>query len=113
MIRRGGVHWADLGVPVGSRPAKRRPVVVIGADSFTASRLNIVLVAVISSNTALAARPGNTFLPALESGLPRDSVVDVTALVTLDKVDLDDEVGFLPGPLMAAVTAGLPIALSL
>ena len=64
MIERGGIYWADLGVPVGSRPAKRRPVLVISADIYNASRLATVLVAVITSNTALATMPGTVFLPA-------------------------------------------------
>jgi mRNA interferase MazF len=113
VIRRGEVHWVDLGAPVGSRPAKRRPVVVIQADSFNASRLNTVLVAVISSNTALATMPGNTFLPALQSGLQRDSVINITALVTLNKTDLDEVVGVLPERLMATVSAGLRLVLGL
>ena len=87
MIERGGIYWADLGDPQGSRPAKRRPVLVISADAYNRSRLATVLAAVLSSNTTLAAMPGNVFLPATATGLPRDSVVNVTALVTLNKTD--------------------------
>lgn len=61
----------------------------------------------ITSNTALAAMPGNVFLPAADSGLPRDSVVDVTALVTLDKAALDEETGRLDAEVMADVDRGL------
>ncbi|MDQ2796684.1 MAG: type II toxin-antitoxin system PemK/MazF family toxin, partial [Actinomycetota bacterium] len=74
VIRRGMVCWADLGSTVGSRPAKRRPVLVVQADGFNQSRLATVLVVVITSNTALAVMPGNVFLPAATTGLPRDSV---------------------------------------
>lgn len=107
MIRRGIVCWADLGQPRGGGPAKRRPVLVIQADPFNSSRLNTTLAAVITSNTGLAAMPGNVFLPARSSGLPKDSVVNVTALVTLDKTDLDDEAGHLPPALMSNVDYGL------
>ena len=107
MIRRGSICWADLGQPQGSRPAKRRPVLVIQADPFNASRLNTTLAAVITSNTSLAAMPGNVFLPATSSGLPKDSVVNVTALVTLNKTDLDTEVGQLPAALISEVDRGL------
>jgi mRNA interferase MazF len=93
--QRGDVCWADLGEPRGSTPAKRRPVLVIQADPYNASRLNTTLAAVITSNTGLAAMPGNVFVPAIASGLSRDSVVNVTALVTLDKTDLDPAVGQL------------------
>lgn len=107
MIQRGQVCWADLGEAHGSKPTKRRPVLVIQADPYNASKLNTTLVAVITSNTGLAAMPGNVFLPATVSGLPRDSVVNVTALVTLDKTDLDSAVGRLPASLMHEVNRGL------
>jgi mRNA interferase MazF len=68
---------------------------------------------VITSNTGLAAMPGNVFLPAASSGLPKDSVVNVTALVTLDKADLDGETGQLPPALMSRVDRGLRRVLGL
>jgi len=107
VIRRGSICWADLGEPQGSQPAKRRPVLVIQADAFNASRLNTTLAAVITSHTGLAAMPGNVFLPAATSGLPKDSVVNVTALVTLNKTDLDTETGHLSPALMSNVDRGL------
>lgn len=113
MIRRGSVWWADLGKPEGSKPARRRPVLVIQANSFNASRLNTALVAIITSNTRLAAMPGNVFLPSTTAGLPKDCVVNVTALVTLDKSDLEAEAGHLPTSLMHEVDRGLRSVLSL
>lgn len=107
MTQRGDVCWADLGEPHGSKPAKRRPVLVIQADPYNASKLSTTLAVVITSNTGLAAMPGNVFVPAIASGLPRDSVVNVTALVTLDKADLDPAVGRLPASLMHEVDRGL------
>jgi mRNA interferase MazF len=107
VIRRGSICWADLGEPRGSGPAKRRPVLVIQADPYNASRLATTLATVITSNTGLAAMPGNVFVPATSSGLPKDSVVNVTALITLDKTDLDDEIGQLPPTLMNDVDRGL------
>jgi mRNA interferase MazF len=113
VISRGTVWWADLGEPRGSRPAKVRPVLVIQDNSFNASGLNTTLVAAITSNTRLAAMPGNVFLPAASSGLSRDSVVNITALATLDKSDLRDEAGHLPAALMREVDRGLRMVLSL
>ncbi|MBV9382071.1 MAG: type II toxin-antitoxin system PemK/MazF family toxin [Streptosporangiaceae bacterium] len=110
---RGSIYWADLGEARGSKPAKRRPVLIIQADPFNASRLNTTIAAVISSNTALAVMPGNVFLPAAASGLPKDSVVNVTALVTLDKADLEAPVGHLPTSLMNDVDRGLHRVLGL
>ena len=113
MTSRGSICWADLGEIRGSRPAKRRPVLVIQSDPYNDSRLNSTVAAVITSNTGLAAMPGNVFLPAAASGLPRDSVVDITALVTLDKSDLDTTVGQLPASLMEHVDDGLRRVLGL
>ena len=113
MIGRGGVHWADLGDADGSRPAKRRPVIVVQADPYNASRLATVLVAVLTSNTKLAAAPVNVFLPASATGLPRASVVNVTALVTLNNDDLSGRVGDVPPALMRDVDAGLRRVLGL
>lgn len=113
MIRRGDVCWADLGEPRGSRPARRRPVLVIQSDPYNVSRLNTTLTAVITSNTGLAAMPGNVFIPAAASGLPKDSVVNVTALVTLDKTGLDSAIGQLPVSLMHEVDRGLRWVLGL
>lgn len=113
MISRGGLYWADLGPPTGSRPAKRRPVLVVQSDPYNASRLATVLAAAITSNAALAAMPGNVFLPAAATGLPRDSVVNVTALVTLNKADLSDVIGDVPSNIMSEVDRGLRRVLGL
>ncbi|MEB3051861.1 type II toxin-antitoxin system PemK/MazF family toxin [Mycolicibacter sp. MYC123] len=113
VISRAELYWADLGTPSGSRPAKRRPVLVIQSDPYNASRLATVLIAVITSNTALAAMPGNVFLPAVTTGLPRDSVVNVTALVTLNKTDLLDRIGGVSPNIMHEVDRGLRRVLGL
>ena len=112
MIHRGGVYWADLGEASGSKPAKRRPVLVIQSGPFNASRLSTTVAAVITSNTRLATIPGNVFVRAAAAGLPRDSVVNVTALVTLDQTDLGTQAGHLPDSLMDDVDRGLRRLLS-
>jgi mRNA interferase MazF len=113
VIARGDIFWADLGEPSGSRPAKRRPVLVIQADAYNQTSLATVIVAVITSNTKQAAVPGNTFLPAALTGLPRDSVVNVTALYTLNRDDLVDRAGLVAGALLRKVNQGLRHVLDL
>jgi mRNA interferase MazF len=113
VTERGSICWADLGEARGSRPANRRPVLVIQSDPFNVSRLSTTIAAVITSNTALAAMPGNVFLPAAVSGLPKDSVINVTALVTLDKTDLGEPAGYAPAALMDEVDRGLRRVLGL
>jgi mRNA interferase MazF len=97
----------------GSRPAKRRPVVVITADTYNQSRLATVVALVITSNTDLATMPGNVFLPGAVTGLPRDSVVNVTAAVTLNKADLAENTAVTPLALMREVDRGLRNSLDL
>lgn len=113
MIQRGDVRWVDLGPAVGSRPAKRRPVVVVQSDRYNESRLATAIVVVITSNTALAAMPGNVFLPAGSSGLPRDSVANVTAVLTVEKRELIERAGRLPLNLVEEIDRGLRKVLSL
>lgn len=113
MIERGGVHWADLGSPIGSRPAKHRPVLVIQAAQYNRSRLATVIVVVLTSNTALAAMPGNVFLPAAVTGLPKDSVVNVTAVLTLNRDELSDRIGQVAPDLLREVDRGLRRVLGL
>jgi mRNA interferase MazF len=113
VIERGGIYWAELGLPDGSRPAKRRPVLVIQADSFNASRLATVIAVVITPNTSLATMPGNVFLPSATTGLPRDSVVNVTAIVTLNASDLDDRCGVITDGVLDDVNRGLRQVLGL
>lgn len=113
MIRRGEIYWADLGEPAGSRPAKRRPVLVVQSAPYNTSRLATVVAAVVTSNTGLAAMPGNVFLPAVVTGLRRDSVLNATALVTLTKDELQGPAGQVPDALMAEVDRGLRRVLGL
>ncbi len=83
-------------------------MLVIQADEYNRSRLATTIVAVLTSNTALAAMPGNVFLPAVATGLAKDSVVSVTALATIDRSSLDAHpVGQVPGHLMTEVEHGL------
>jgi mRNA interferase MazF len=113
VIKRGSVCWADLGEPAGSQPAKRRPVLVVQANPYNASKLATIIAAVITSNTGQAAMPGNVFLPASAAGLPRDSVVNITALVTLNKTDLGKQAGTVPEALMREISLGLRRVLGL
>lgn len=113
MTTRGEIYWAELGTRRGSAPAKTRPVLIIQADAYNRSRLATVIAAVITSNTRLADHPGNVFVPAAAAGLPKDSVVNVTGVVTLDRSVLGDRAGRLPKRLMAQVDVGLRSVLAL
>lgn len=112
-MKRGEVWWASLPEPLGSGPGARRPVLIVQANSFNGSRIQTVIVAVITSNVLLAEAPGNVLLRTKHSGLPKDSVVKVSRVLTIDKRLLTDPVGAIPSPQMAAVDAGLRLSLNL
>jgi mRNA interferase MazF len=112
-IQRGEIWWADLPEPRRSKPGYRRPVLVVQADSFNRSRIQTAIVAVITSNLELADVPGNVLLPARSTGLPRDSVVNVSQLLTLDRSFLTGHAGTLPPRLQGSVDEALRIVLQL
>jgi mRNA interferase MazF len=114
MVSRGDIHWCDLGEPTGSAPAKRRPVLIVQDDDYNRSRLATIVVAVLTTNTALAAMPGNVFVPATATGLSKDSVVNITALAAVDRRDLHPHpAGSIPTHVMIEVDRGLRRVLGL
>jgi mRNA interferase MazF len=113
VIARGQVWWADLGLPRGSAPTLRRPVLVVSADQYNRSRLRTVTVVVLTGTARLAALPGNVTVPAHVGLLKEDSVVNVTQLATVDRLALEEQIGELPDWLLTQVGAGLQRALGL
>ena len=111
MIAQGEIWWAELPDPAGSGPGFRRPVVVVQGDAFNASSLATVLVVPLTSNLRWAQAPGNVRLTARMTGLPRDSVANVSQIVTLDRAILMDRVGKLTTAKLDLVLAGLDIVL--
>lgn len=112
-MKRGEVWWASLPDPVGSGPGLRRPVVIVQSNAFTESRIATVIVAVVTSNLALAEAPGNVRLAKSESGLPQPSVINVSQLITVDKSILTGKVKSLPSSVMRRVEDGIRLVLSL
>ncbi|MBS1793026.1 MAG: type II toxin-antitoxin system PemK/MazF family toxin [Acidobacteria bacterium] len=113
VIERGQIWWADLGEPRGSSPGYKRPVVIVQSDNFNQTRINTLIVAIITSNTRLADMPGNVLLTKKTSGLEVESVVNVTQIFTIDKIDLSDFVCTLSENKMEQIDKGLRLVLSL
>ncbi len=111
VISQGDVWWADLGEPAGSESGVRRPVVVVQGDGFNRSALRTVVAVPLTSNLRWAAAPGNVRLTARATGLPRDSVVNVSQLAALDRSTLVERVGRLPSAKLELVLAGIDTAL--
>jgi mRNA interferase MazF len=101
------VWWVDFGEPRGSKPGFRHPALVIQRNEVNASTIATVVVCVLTSNGALAKAPGNTLLSKRHTGLPRDSIANASQIATLNKDELEELAGTLPGPILEKVDAGL------
>lgn len=112
-MHRGEVWWASLGEPRGSGPCLRRPVVIVQADDFNASAIRTVLCIAVTSNLRLREAPGNVHLPRRASGLPKDSVANVSQVITADKQLLTQRVGTLTSATLRDIDAGLRLVLAL
>ncbi len=111
MIAQGDVWWADLAVPTGSAPGFRRPIVVVQGDEFNRSALQTVVAVPLMSNLKWVDAPGNVRLSARVTGLPRDSVANVSQIVTVDKTTLTERVGKVSATKLELVLAGIDIVL--
>ena len=113
VIQRGEIWWADLPEPSGSAPGYRRPVLVVQSDDFNRSRIATAIVVVITANLNLAQAPGNVLLPQKATGLPRDSVANISQVLTVDKSFLTEKIGELPSYLLEQVESGLRLVMDL
>ena len=112
-MKRGELWWADLPEPVGSEPGYRRPVLIVSDDNFNRSAIRTVLVVPLTSNLKLRRAPGNLFLASQETGLSRDSVLNVSQIMTLDKEFLGERIGKLTEDLRDHAERGLKLVLGL
>lgn len=93
VVQRGEIWWANLREPIGAEPGYRRPVLVVSVDDMNNSAISTVIVGVLTSNLRHAQAPGNVLLTATQTDLPKDSVVNVSQLVTVDKGFLSECIG--------------------
>jgi mRNA interferase MazF len=112
-LARGEIWWADLPEPQGSEPGYRRPLLIVQNDAFNRSRLRTTIAVVLSTNVRLLDAPGNVLVPAKASGLSRDSVANVSQILTVDRAALTERVGRVPASLIEQVAEGLRLALAL
>ncbi len=113
VIERGQIWWADLPEPRGSSPGYEHPIVIIQSDSFNQTKLNTVIGVVITSNLDLAEMPGNVLIKKENSELPKDSVINITQIVTIDKSELLKYVGTVSERKIEQIENGLRLVLSL
>jgi mRNA interferase MazF len=111
IVAQGEVWWADLAEPTGSSPGYRRPVVVLQSDALNRSQIATVVCVVLTSNLRWSIAPGNVLLKAKQTGLDRDSVANVTQLVTIDKRQLSERVGRVAKRPMEVIFSGIDLIL--
>jgi len=111
VISQGDVCWADFGRPLGSEPAYHRPFVVVQGNAFNRSRIATVVCVPLTSNLSRADAPGNVLLTADLTGLPKDSIANVSQPVALDRRALTAPVGTLPAAKLELVLAGIEVVL--
>lgn len=111
VIEQGEIYWIDLGDPSGSSPGYRHPHVVIQNNIFNQSRINTVVICVITSNLKRAEAPGNVLLDEGEGNLPKQSVVNVSQIFTVDKNDLEEKIGKLSNKRVKEILAGVQLVL--
>ncbi len=112
-MRRGEVWWAKLPEPVASEPGYRRPVLIVQSDDFNRSRIRTIIAVVLTTNLRLAAAPGNVPVRTEDTKLPKDSVVNVSQIITVDKTFLTERVGQVSDRIMLLVEDGIRTVLAL
>jgi mRNA interferase MazF len=111
VIAQGEICWADLGEPIGSAPGYRRPVLVVQCDALNASHIGTVVCIPLTSNLRWGDAPGNIVLAARATGLPKDSVANVSLIVAVDKTQLTERVGRIARRQVNLVLAGIDVVL--
>ncbi|MCU7938841.1 MAG: type II toxin-antitoxin system PemK/MazF family toxin [gamma proteobacterium symbiont of Bathyaustriella thionipta] len=112
-MKKGDIWWASLDEPIGSEPGYRRPVIIISSNDFNRSQIRTVIVAIITSNLCLADAPGNFKLSKKSTATDRDSVVNISQLMTLDKSFLTEHIGKLSRKQLNFLDESLKLVLKL
>ena len=111
MISQGDVWWADLPDPIGSGPGFRRPVVIVQGDSLNRSKISTVVCVPLTSNLKWANAPGNVTLSERATGLTRESVANVSQIVTLDKTLLTERTAKISRTQLQLLLSGIDVVL--
>ncbi len=108
-IKQGDIFWVDLGIPKGSGPGYRHPHVVIQNNVFNASKINTVVVCALTSNLKRVKAPGNVLLKKGEGNLKKDSVANISQIITADKSDLVERIGSLSSSRVKEIIEGVKL----
>ena len=111
VINQGDIYWINLGRPSGSSPGYLRPFAIIQNDIFNISRINTVIVCALTSNLKLAKAPGNILLNQGEANLPKQSVINVSQIYSVDKLELKEKIGTLSSKRVQEILDGIRLLL--
>lgn len=111
-IRQGDIYWIDLGMPGGSGPGYKHPHIVVQNNVFNRSRINTVVVCSVTSNLNIASAPGNVILKKGDGGLKKDSVANISQIITVDKSDLNEKIGRLSQLTVNRIIEGIRLLIS-
>lgn len=111
VINQGEIYWIELDESSGPRHADRRPHVVVQNNIFNESKINTVIVCALTSNIRLAKMPGNVLLARGEANLSKESVVNVSQVITVNKYDLQEKIGTLSNKRILQIMDGLKLLL--
>jgi len=112
-MRRGEIWWAEPGSPLGSEPGYRRPVLIVQQDDFNQSRISTIIAVTLTSNLRLSEAPGNVLLKKRWTKLPKDSVANISQIITLDKSNLTERISTLPKLKLTEIDNGLRLVLNI
>lgn len=100
---RGDIYMLDFGIPFGSEPGYRRPVIIIQSNKENLDNLNTTIVIPLTSNTINKDLPGNFFIPKSISNLSKDSVALIHQIIVVDKFRLDQKLSTLPKEVLSEI----------
>jgi mRNA interferase MazF len=112
-MTRGELWWADFGLPFGSEPGFRRPILIVQDDAFNKSKINTIIIIPLTTNVALAEAPGNVYIGKEETGLTKDSVLVVSQLSAIDKRRLIELIGKIEKQTIEEVEEGIKLVLGM
>ena len=107
VMERGEIYWVNFGVPIGSEPGYRIPAVVLQSNTFNQTRIKTTICAILTSNLELLEAPGNILIEKTISGLPKDSVLNISQIYAVDKGSVEERIGRIPDRYIARMDSSI------
>lgn len=112
-MTRGEIWWADFGIPFGSEPGFKRPVLIVQDDEFNRSSINTIVIVPFSTNVKLAEAPGNVYIESTDSGLSKDSVIVSSQVTAIDRRRILERISKIEKRFFGEIEDGIRIVLGM